>query len=58
MVRGGYLVYADGTSERWRVDLVPLGVRAAKDVVAGSGVVIVTGDGQLPLRCRVPTSAG
>ena len=58
MVRGGYLVYADGPSERWRVDLVPLGVRAAKDVVAGSGVVIVTGDGQLPLRCRVPTSAG
>jgi hypothetical protein len=51
-VRDGYLVHLDGSTVRWRVALAPLGVTRSGYVVAGSGVVVVSGDGVLPLKCR------
>ena len=50
--RGTYLIHLDGAAEQWRVDLAPLGVVVPRDIVAGSGMVVVTGDGKLPLACR------
>ena len=43
---------ADGADVRWRLDLAPLGLSGAHAVVAGEGVVVITGDGQVPLKCR------
>jgi hypothetical protein len=51
-VRDGYLIHLDGATEGWRVALAPLGVSRAGYVVAGSGVVIVGSDGELPLKCH------
>ena len=51
--RGTYLIHLDGAAEQWRVDLAPFGVVVPRDIVAGSGMVVVTGDGKLPLDCRV-----
>jgi hypothetical protein len=51
-VRDGYLVHLDGAKEGWKVALAPLGVTRAGYVVAGSGVVVVSGDGVVPLKCR------
>ena len=51
-VRDGYLVHLDGATEGWRVALAPLGVSRAGYVVAGSGVVVVGSDGELPLQCH------
>jgi hypothetical protein len=51
-VRDGYLVHLDGATEGWRVALAPLGVSRAGYVVAGSGVVVVSSDGELPLKCH------
>jgi hypothetical protein len=51
--RGTYLIHLDGEGEQWRVDLAPFGVVVPRDIVAGSGMVVVTGDGQVPLDCRV-----
>ena len=51
-VRDGYLIHLDGANEGWRVALAPLGVARAGYVVAGSGVVVVTSDGELPLECH------
>lgn len=52
VIRGSYLVPADGAGVRWRLDLAPLGLSQAHAVVAGEGVVVITGDGQVPLDCR------
>ncbi len=52
VVRGTYLVAADGADVRWRLDLAPLGLSGAHAVVAGEGVVVIAGDGQVPLECR------
>jgi hypothetical protein len=51
-IRGSFLVHSDGADVRWRLDLVPLGLSGAHAVVAGEGVVVITGDGQVPLKCR------
>ena len=51
-VRDGYLIHLDGATEGWRVALAPLGVSRAGYVVAGSGVVVVSSDGELPLKCH------
>jgi hypothetical protein len=51
-VRDGYLIHLDGGTEGWRVALAPLGVARAGYVVAGSGVVVVSSDGELPLKCH------
>lgn len=52
-VRDGYLIHLDGATEGWRVALAPLGLSRAGYVVAGSGVVVVSSDGQLPLKCHI-----
>jgi hypothetical protein len=51
-VRDGYLIHLDGATEGWRVALAPLGMSRAGYVVAGSGVVVVSSDGELPLQCH------
>ncbi len=51
-IRGSFLVHSDGADVRWRLDLAPLGLSGAHAVVAGEGVVVITGDGQVPLKCR------
>ena len=51
VIRGSYLVHASGADVRWRLDLAPLGLSGAHTVVAGEGVVVITGDGQVPLDC-------
>ncbi|HEY8092383.1 MAG TPA: hypothetical protein VID93_01320 [Acidimicrobiales bacterium] len=56
--RGSYLIHFDGAAEQWRVDLAPYGVVVPRQIVAGSGIagggmVVVAGDGRLPLDCRV-----
>jgi hypothetical protein len=51
-IRGSYLVHASGDDVRWRLDLAPLGLSGAHAIVAGEGVVVVTGNGQVPLRCQ------
>jgi hypothetical protein len=52
VIRGSYLVHASGNDVRWRLDLAPLGLSGAHAIVAGEGVVVVAGDGQVPLQCR------